>query len=124
MFTHKNTYGRGIVEEVESQFLTEIYEEMGCEEAYEICLAQTSVYMRKFYLMENGKILEIEIGLNSEEWEWECDGLEYTKEKVISEIEHEISCYDMFEQARIDKGWMFKEKAQKFLTALRGKESA
>ncbi|WP_242476597.1 hypothetical protein, partial [Bacillus cereus group sp. N3] len=82
------------------------------------------VYMQKFYLMENGKIIEIEIGLDSDELEWKCDGVEITKEKSMLEIEREISCYDMFEQARIDKGWMFKEKANKFLTALRERESA
>nr|WP_266119250.1 hypothetical protein [Bacillus pacificus]MCX3303413.1 hypothetical protein [Bacillus pacificus] len=109
---------------VESQFLVEIYEGMGCEEVHEICLSQTDVYMQKFYLMENGKIIEIEIGLNTDELEWRCDGVELTKEKAILEIEHEISCYDMFQQARIDKGWMFKEKANKFLTVLREKESA
>ncbi|MBJ8133944.1 hypothetical protein JDS68_29295 [Bacillus cereus group sp. N3] len=74
--------------------------------------------------MENGKIIEIEIGLDSDELEWKCDGVEITKEKSMLEIEREISCYDMFEQARIDKGWMFKEKANKFLTALRERESA
>ncbi|MEM5635483.1 hypothetical protein AAHB65_01505 [Bacillus toyonensis] len=110
--------------EVESQFLVEIYEGMGCEEVREICLSQTDVYMQKFYLMENGKIIEIEIGLDSDELEWKCDGVEITKEKSMLEIEREISCYDMFEQARIDKGWMFKEKANKFLTALRERESA
>ncbi|HDR7870860.1 MULTISPECIES: hypothetical protein [Bacillus] len=124
MFTHKNTYERGSLEETEVQFLAEIYEGMGCEEIHEICLSQTDVYMQKFYLMENGKIIEIEIGLDTNELEWKCDGIELTKEKAMLEIEHEISCYDMFQQARIDKGWMFKEKANKFLTVLREKESA
>ncbi|EOP79242.1 hypothetical protein OB981_30025 [Bacillus cereus] len=124
MFTHKNTYERGSLEETEVQFLTEIYEGMGCEETHEICLSQTDVYMQKFYLMENGKIIEIEIGLNTDELEWKCDGIELIKEKAMLEIEREISCYDMFEQARIDKGWMFKEKAHKFLAILRERESA
>ncbi|PEW65081.1 hypothetical protein CN448_25585 [Bacillus cereus] len=124
MFTHKNTYERGSLGEVEAQFLVEIYDGMGCEELQGICLSQTDVYMQKFYLMENGKIIEIEIGLNTDELEWKCDGVELTKEKAMVEIEREISCYDIFEQARIDKGWMFKEKAQKFLTALRERESA
>lgn len=124
MFTHKYTYERGNVGEVEAQFLVEIYEGIGCEEVHEICLSQTDVYMQKFYLMENGKIIEIEIGLNTDELEWKCDGVELTKEKAMLEIEREISCYDMFEQARIDKGGMFKEKANKFLTVLREKESA
>ncbi|QIW21362.1 hypothetical protein [Bacillus thuringiensis] len=124
MFTHKKTYERGSLEETEVQFLAEIYEGMVCEEIHEICLSQTDVYMQKFYLMKNGKIIEIEIGLDTNELEWKCDGIELTKEKAMLEIEHEISCYDMFQQARIDKGWMFKEKANKFLTVLREKESA
>ncbi|PEE94775.1 MULTISPECIES: hypothetical protein [Bacillus cereus group] len=124
MFTHKNTYERGSLGEVEAQFLVKIYDGMGCEELQGICLSQTDVYMQKFYLMENGKIIEIEIGLNTDELEWKCDGVELTKEKAMVEIEREISCYDMFQQARIDKGWMFKEKAQKFLTALKERESA
>jgi len=81
MFAHKSTYERGNVGEVEAQFLVEIYKGMGCEEVHGICLSQTDVYMQKFYLMENGKILEIEIGLNTDELEWRCDGVELTKEK-------------------------------------------
>ena len=64
MFTHKNTYERGNVGEVEAQFLVEIYEGMGCEEVHEICLSQTDVYMQKFYLMENGKIIQKNLRLS------------------------------------------------------------
>lgn len=124
MFTYKRSYERGSMEEVECRFVDEICNQLDCGESHEICLSKTDTYLQKLLVMGNGKVLEIEFGLDTEELEWKCDCKELTKEKAISEVEYEISCYNMFQQARVSKGSMFKKEAETFLESLKERESA
>ncbi|MGR5980877.1 hypothetical protein ACT7DJ_34890 [Bacillus cereus] len=113
MFTYKETYERGNVEEADCRFIDQICSQLDCGESYDICLSMTDTYLQKILVMGNGKILEIEIGLHLDELEWKCDCKELTKEKAISEVEYELSCYNNFQQARLEKGWSFKKRGRK-----------
>ncbi|MCX2829135.1 hypothetical protein ORL93_26050 [Bacillus sp. DHT2] len=124
MFIYKETYERGNLEEADCRFIDQICNQLDCGESYEICLSMTDTYLQKILVMGNRKILEIEIGLHLDELEWKCDCKELTKEKAISEVEYEISCYNMFQQARVNKGSMFKKEAERFLESFKEKESA
>ncbi|MED1304085.1 hypothetical protein BK704_35260 [[Bacillus thuringiensis] serovar konkukian] len=124
MFAYRRSYERGSIEEAECYFIDEICNQLDCGESHDICLSKTDTYIQKLLVMGDGKVLEIECGLDTEELEWKCDCKELAKEKAISEVEYEISCYNMFQQARIHKGSMFKKEAEFFLESLKEKESA
>jgi hypothetical protein len=124
MFIYKETYERGNLEEADCRFIDQICSQLDCGESYDICLSMTDTYLQKILVMGNGKILEIEIGLHLDELEWKCDCNELKKEKAISEVEYELSCYNNFQQARMEKGSGFKKEVESFLELLQEKESA